>query len=212
MEKFTTFTAIAAPLPRDNIDTDAIIPAVAMKNAGTDKQALGAYLFYEWRFKPDGAPAEKFVLNQPQFEKAGILVAGRNFGCGSSREAAPWALKAYGIRCVIAPSFGDIFYFNCFKNSVLPAIVEPDAHERLMCDATTVAGKAPLTVDLEAIRITTASGESFSFDVDEAERHALLNDLDDIAATLEYETEITEFQQRHKQTRPWLYNTRFALN
>lgn len=211
MEKFTTYRAIAAPLPNDNIDTDAIIPAVAMKEAGTDKQALGGYLFCEWRVDPNGNTVEEFVLNQPQFKEPGIFVAGRNFGCGSSREAAVWALSAFGVRCVIAPSFGDIFYNNCFRNSVLPAIVDAQTQERLMQEVVEIDGAAALLVDLTAQTITTPSGTVCEFSIGAADRHALLNGLDDIAITLEYDAEITAFQAQHKQTRPWLYRTRFAL-
>ena len=203
MEKFTTFTAIAAPLPRDNIDTDAIIPAVAMKNAGTDKQALGAYLFYEWRFTPDGARVEEFVFNQPQFEGAGILVAGRNFGCGSSREAAPWALKAYGIRCVIAPSFGDIFYSNCFKNGILPIQLPKEQVDLLMDDAQRGAN-AVVTVDLESQEITGPDGGTIHFEIDAFRKHCLLNGLDDIGQTLEKAASIDTYEAKQKHAQPWL--------
>ena len=211
METFTRLTAIAAPLPNDNVDTDAIIPAVSLKRVGVDIAALGDYLFYEWRFDPAGKPIEDFVLNRPQFAAPGILVAGRNFGCGSSREHAVWSLLYAEVRCVVASSFGDIFYDNCFRNGVLPAIVRGDDHARLMRDVIEADGAKPMTVDLEAMRITAPSGEIYGFDVDPAGREALLRGLDDIAMTLEHEDEIAAFQQRHSAMRPWLYNTRFRV-
>ena len=211
MEKFTKLTATAAPMRNDNVDTDAIIPAVAMKNVGIDMRGLADYLFYEWRFDPSGAPVADFVLGQPQYKDTGIIVAGRNFGCGSSREHAVWALLYAGIRCVVAPSFGDIFYGNCFKNGVLPAKVDEATQESLMRDVEAANGATPMTVDLEALKIVSPTGNEYAFTVDAPGREALLSGLDDIGATLVYEEEISAFQKARAAEKPWLYNTRFAL-
>jgi 3-isopropylmalate/(R)-2-methylmalate dehydratase small subunit len=211
MDKFTQLTATAVPMRNDNIDTDAIIPAGAMKNVGIDMRGLGKYLFYEWRFDPSGAPIEDFILSQPQYKDAGIIVAGRNFGCGSSREHAVWALLYADIRCVIAPSFGDIFYGNCFKNGVLPAKVDAATHENLMREVEETNGGSAMSVDLETLKVVSPMGNEYAFTIDAPGREALLSGLDDIAATLVYDEEITSFQKLQAAEKPWLHNTRFAI-
>lgn len=211
MESFTRLEATAVPLPHDNVDTDAIVPAVSVKRVGADTEALGDFLFYEWRVDEDENPIPDFALNRSEFAGAGIMVGGRNFGCGSSREHAVWALKYAGFRCVVARSYGEIFYNNCFKNGVLPAIVGADDHAGLMDEVIALDGARPLAVDLEAQRIAMPSGNRFAFEVDPAGRESLLRGLDDIAMTLDHENDIAEYQARHRELRPWLYDTRFAL-
>ena len=192
MEPFVKLSGVAAPIDRVNIDTDAIIPAVHLKSIR--RTGYGEFLFERWRFNEDGSPKPEFVLNQPSYTNASILVAGRNFGCGSSREHAPWALNDYGIRCVIAPSFADIFFNNCFQNGLLP-IVLPEEQVRLIMDRTTENPGLQLNVDLEAQRIWDKNEEIVvEFNVDPFRRYCLLNGLDDIGLTLQQEDKIAAFE------------------
>jgi len=201
MEKFTTLTGIAAPMPLVNIDTDMIIPKQFLKTIA--RTGLGRNLFDEMRFNPDGSEKPDFVLNQPAYRKAEILVAGENFGCGSSREHAPWALLDFGIRAVIAPSYADIFYSNCFKNGILPIVLPADQVAVLMGDAQNGAN-ARITVDLEAQTVTSSDGHSFHFEVDPFRKHCLLNGLDDIDLTLEKSAAIDAFEKTAATLRPWV--------
>ena len=200
MQKFTTLTGVAAPLPIVNVDTDMIIPKDYLKTI--KRTGLGTGLFSEMRYNEDGTENPDFVLNQPAYRNAKILVAGDNFGCGSSREHAPWALMDFGIRCVISTSFADIFYNNCFKNGILPIVVSQDDLDKLMDDAERGAN-ATLTVDLEAKEIRGPDGGVVHFDLDEFKRHCLLNGLDDIALTLEKGPAIDGFEKAYTETRPW---------
>jgi len=200
MEKFTKLTGVAAPLPIVNIDTDMIIPKDYLKTI--KRTGLGSGLFAEMRFNEDGSENPDFVLNKPAYRNAQILVAGDNFGCGSSREHAPWALLDFGIRCVIATSFADIFYNNCFKNGILPIVVRPDELDKLMDDAAR-GSNATLTVDLEAQEIHGPDGGTIKFEIDAFKKHCLLNGLDDIGLTLEKGAAITSFEQKNAETRPW---------
>jgi 3-isopropylmalate/(R)-2-methylmalate dehydratase small subunit len=200
MDKFTTLTGIAAPYPVVNIDTDMIIPKDYLKTI--KRTGLGSGLFAEARFNEDGSENPDFVLNKPAYRKAQILVAGDNFGCGSSREHAPWALLDFGIRCVISTSFADIFYNNCFKNGILPIVVKPDELEKLLDDADRGAN-ATLSVDLESQEIHGPDGGVISFDIDAFRKHCLLNGLDDIGLTLEKVTAIDSFEKSTAASRPW---------
>ncbi|MFT4014135.1 MAG: 3-isopropylmalate dehydratase small subunit [Paracoccus sp. (in: a-proteobacteria)] len=201
MDKFATLTGIAAPMPLVNIDTDMIIPKQFLKTI--HRSGLGKNLFDEMRFNPDGSEVPDFVLNQPAWRASQIIIAGDNFGCGSSREHAPWALLDYGIRCVISTSFADIFYNNCFKNGILPIVMPQEVVNVLMEDARKGAN-ARMTVDLEAMTVTTSDGESFSFELDPFRRHCLLNGLDDIGLTMEKSPSIDAFENRMAQSRPWI--------
>jgi 3-isopropylmalate/(R)-2-methylmalate dehydratase small subunit len=200
MQKFTKLTGVAAPLPIVNIDTDMIIPKQFLKTI--ERTGLGRGLFYEMRFDEAGAEKPGFVLNQPAYRKAEILVAGDNFGCGSSREHAPWALLDYGIRCVISTSFADIFYNNCFKNGILPIVVTPEQLKLLMDDAER-GSNATLTVDLEAQTISGPDGGTISFEIDAFKKHCLLNGLDDIGLTLEKGAAIDTFEKKNAELHPW---------
>jgi 3-isopropylmalate/(R)-2-methylmalate dehydratase small subunit len=200
MEKFVKLTGVAAPLPVVNIDTDMIIPKDYLKTI--KRTGLGTGLFAEARYHEDGSVNEDFVLNKPAYRNATILVAGDNFGCGSSREHAPWALLDFGIRCVISTSFADIFYNNCFKNGILPIVVSQDDLDKLMDDAGRGAN-AILTVDLEAQEITGPDGGRIGFEIDAFRRHCLLNGLDDIGLTLEKAASIDSFEKQNASTRPW---------
>lgn len=201
MEKFTKLTGVAAPLPMINIDTDMIIPKQFLKTI--KRTGLGKSLFFEMRFDDDGNEVEDFVLNKPAYRKAEILVAGDNFGCGSSREHAPWAILDFGIRCVISTDFADIFYNNCFKNGILPIKLPPEDVEKLMDDAQRGAN-ATLTVDLENQTINGPDGGEISFELDPFRKHCLLNGLDDIALTMEKADKITAFEEKNKASQPWL--------
>ena len=201
MDKFTTLTGVAAPLDRVNIDTDAIIPKQYLKTIA--RTGLGTGLFSEMRYKDDGSENPDFVLNKPAYRNAKIIVAGDNFGCGSSREHAPWALLDYGITCVISTSFADIFYNNCFQNGVLPAKVSPEDLEKLMEGASRGAN-ATFTVDLEAQEITGPDGEAVKFDIDSYNKHCLLNGLDDIGLTMQKDKTISGYEGEVKSARPWL--------
>ena len=201
MDKFTTLTGIAAPMPLVNIDTDMIIPKQFLKTI--KRSGLGINLFDEMRYDRDGNELPDFVLNQPAYRDSQILVAGDNFGCGSSREHAPWALLDFGIRCVISTSFADIFFNNCFKNGILPVVLPQDAVDALMEDAKKGAN-ARMTVDLDAQTVTTSDGEVFGFDIDPFRKHCLMNGLDDIGLTMEKAPTIDDFEGRMAQARPWI--------
>jgi 3-isopropylmalate/(R)-2-methylmalate dehydratase small subunit len=200
MEKFTTLTGIAAPMPLVNIDTDMIIPKQFLKTIA--RTGLGKNLFDEMRYTLDGAEIPGFVLNQPAYRKAEILVAGDNFGCGSSREHAPWALLDFGIRCVISTSFADIFFNNCFKNGILPIVLPQEAVDHLMDDARKGAN-ARIAVDLAAQTVTASDGTTFGFEVDEFKKHCLINGLDDIGLTLEKAASIDSYEAKAATLRPW---------
>lgn len=200
MDKFTTLTGIAAPMPLVNIDTDMIIPKQFLKTI--KRSGLGVNLFDEMRYTQDGKEIPEFVLNQPAYRKAQIIIAGDNFGCGSSREHAPWALLDFGIRCVISTSFADIFYNNCFKNGILPIVMPQEVVDVLMADAKK-GENARQTIDLVAQTVTTSDGKSFPFEVDSHRKHCLLNGLDDIGLTLEKATAIDSFEKKQATLRPW---------
>ena len=201
MQKFTTLTGNAAPFPLINVDTDMIIPKQFLKTI--KRTGLGSALFFELRFDDSGQEKPDFVLNKPQYRKAQILVAGDNFGCGSSREHAPWALLDFGIRCVISTSFADIFYNNCFKNGILPIKVSPEELKKLMDDAERGAN-ATITVDLQEQTIRGPDGGTIRFDIDPFRKHCLLNGLDDIGLTLEKADAIDRFEASQSAQRPWL--------
>lgn len=200
MEKFTTLTGVAAPLPIMNVDTDMIIPKQFLKTI--QRTGLGTGLFSEMRYLDDGSENPDFVLNQPAYRNASILVAGDNFGCGSSREHAPWALLDFGVRCVISTSFADIFYNNCFKNGILPITVSQAELDRLMDDAQRGAN-ATLTIDLAAQEIRGPDGGVIKFDIDPFRKHCLLNGLDDIALTLQKADKIGDYEKQAAVNRPW---------
>jgi 3-isopropylmalate/(R)-2-methylmalate dehydratase small subunit len=200
MEKFTTLTGVAAPLPMINVDTDAIIPKQFLKTI--ERTGLGKHLLYELRYDEAGKEKPDFVLNRPAYRKAQILVAGENFGCGSSREHAPWALLDFGIRCVIAPSFADIFYNNCFQNGILPIKLPQEDVDKLMDDASR-GSNATITVDLEKQEIRGPDGGCIKFEMDPFRKRCLLEGLDNIGLTLESEQAIGEYEARAQAARPW---------
>ncbi len=201
MQKFNKLTSVAAPLPIINIDTDMIIPKDYLKTI--KRTGLGKGLFAEMRFGEDGSENPDFVLNQPAYRKAEILVAGDNFGCGSSREHAPWALLDFGIKSVISTSFADIFYNNCFKNGILPIMVSQKQLDQLMDDAQR-GSNATLSIDLEAQTIAGPDGGTIHFEIDPDRKHRLLNGIDDIGETLEKAPDITSYEKRMKDSRPWI--------
>ena len=201
MDKFTTLTGVAAPLNMINVDTDKIIPKQYLKTIA--RTGLGTALFSEMRYKDDGSENEDFVLNKPAYRNAQILVAGENFGCGSSREHAPWALLDFGIRCVVAPSFADIFYNNCFKNGILPIKLPQEDVDKLMDDAER-GSNATVTVNLEAQEISGPDGGMIKFDIDPHLKHCLLNGLDDVGLTLKKEAKITSFEEKAAAAHPWV--------
>ena len=201
MEKFTKLTGVAAPMPMINVDTDMIIPKQFLKTI--ERSGLGKNLFDEMRYDADGNENPDFVLNKPAYRKAQILVAGENFGCGSSREHAPWALLDFGIRCVVAPSFADIFFNNCFKNGILPIVLPQEQVDLLMDDAER-GSNAVVTVDLENQVITGPDGGEVRFEVDAFRKHCLLNGLDDIGLTLEKADAIDAYEAKQAATTPWL--------
>ena len=201
MEKFEKLTAIAAPMPLINIDTDMIIPKQFLKTI--KRTGLGVSAFYEMRYNLDGSNKPDFVLNKEAYKDANILVAGDNFGCGSSREHAPWALLDFGIRCVISTSFADIFYNNCFKNGILPVIVTEEQLRLLMKDAEK-GSNSRMVVDLENQNIETSDGDVIAFDVDPHSKHCLINGLDDIGLTLEKVASIDAFEIKMAQSAPWV--------
>ena len=212
MEAFRVLDGIVAPMDRPNVDTDAIIPKQFLKSI--KRSGFGPNLFDEWRYMDRGEPGmdnsnrplnPDFVLNQDRYQGASILLARDNFGCGSSREHAPWALLDFGFRTVIAPSFADIFFNNCFKNGILPVVLPADVVQRLFEEVEANEGYQ-LTVDLEQQCVKTPSAESFSFEVDEFRRHCLLEGLDDIGLTLQHVDDIKEYEARRSQEAPWLFN------
>jgi 3-isopropylmalate/(R)-2-methylmalate dehydratase small subunit len=203
MQPFTKLTGIAAHLPVANVDTDKIIPAHHLKTI--KRTGLGVHLFETLRFHDDGSEREDFVLNRHPYRNAEILIAGENFGCGSSREHAPWALLDFGIRCVIAPSFADIFFNNCFKNGVLPVILEPEQIEILLREAAE-AENPTFTVDLEQQHIQRPIGnEMFKFEIDPFRKHCLLNGLDDVGVTMQKGHHIDRFETEQRAAHPWLH-------
>jgi len=201
MDKFTTLTGVAAPMPLINIDTDMIIPKQFLKTIA--RTGLGKNLFDEMRYNQDGSEKPEFVLNQPAYRDSEILVAGENFGCGSSREHAPWALLDFGIRCVISASYADIFYNNCFKNGILPITLPQDQVDALMEDARKGAN-ARISVDLLAQTVTSSDGKVFAFEIDAFKKHCLLNGLDDIGLSLEKSASIDTYETQVLSTRPWV--------
>ncbi|HBZ43149.1 MAG TPA: 3-isopropylmalate dehydratase small subunit [Maritimibacter sp.] len=201
MEKYEKFTGIAAPMPLVNIDTDMIIPKVFLKTI--KRSGLGVNLFDEMRYDRQGNEIPDFVLNKPQYRDAQILVTGDNFGCGSSREHAPWALADFGIKCIVSTSFADIFYNNCFKNGILPIVLPQEDVDKLMDDAERGAN-AQVTVDLENQTISGPDGGEISFEVDSFKKHCLLNGLDDIGLTMEKKASIDAFEAKAAQERPWV--------
>jgi len=200
MDKFDTLTGTAAPMHLVNVDTDMIIPARYLKTI--KRTGLGTGLFYDLRFNDDGSQKPDFVLNKPAYKGASILIAGDNFGCGSSREHAPWALLDFGIRCVISTSFADIFYNNCFKNGILPIVVTPEQLEALFDDASR-GSNAKVTVDLATQTITGPDGGSITFEIDSFRKHCLLNGLDDIGLTEVKADKISDYESRLANERPW---------
>ena len=203
MDKFTTLDGIAAPLPIINCDTDKIIPKQHLKTIA--RTGLGKALFDELRYRADGSENPDFVLNQPAYRHAKILVAGENFGCGSSREHAPWALMDFGIRCIIASSFADIFYNNCFKNGILPIKLPQEIVDQLMDDARKGAN-ARLSIDLANQTVTRPDGQKIHFEIDAFRKHCLLNGLDDVGLTLEKGAAIDRYEQRTRMSQPWLFS------
>ena len=201
MEKFEEFAGVAAPMPLVNIDTDMIIPKQFLKTI--KRSGLGVSLFYEMRYDMDGNEVDGFVLNKPAWRNAEIIVACENFGCGSSRDHAPWALKDFGIRCVVSTSFGDIFYNNCFKNGILPVTLDKEQVDRLMEHARNGAN-AKIVVDLENQQLVAPDGESFRFEIDPFRKKCLLEGLDDIGLTLQKAQRIDEFEARRRLETPWL--------
>ncbi|MDG2187502.1 MAG: 3-isopropylmalate dehydratase small subunit [Hyphomicrobiales bacterium] len=201
MEKFKNFTAVAAPLKEINIDTDKIIPKQYLKTI--QRTGLGKGLFSEMRYNDDGTDNKNFVLNQDKYKNSKILVTGDNFGCGSSREHAPWALLDYGIKVVISTSFADIFYGNCFKNGMLPIVLD-DKEVSLLMEETERGANATLGIDLENQEITTSDGNIINFKIDNFLKHCLLNGLDDIALTLEKDKDIGNYETEIKNIRPWV--------
>lgn len=212
MEKFTTMTGLVAPMDRSNVDTDAIIPKQFLKSI--KRSGFGPNLFDEWRYLDHGEPGmdnstrpinPDFVLNQNRYQGASILLARENFGCGSSREHAPWALLDFGFRVIIAPSYADIFFNNCFKNGILPIVLDAQVVDELF-QAVAANEGYQLTVDLEAQTITTPEGKSIAFDVEEFRKHCLLNGLDDIGLTLQHVDDIRAYEAKRNAAAPWLFN------
>ena len=212
MKAFTKITAIVAPLNRSNVDTDAIIPKQFLKSI--KRSGFGPNAFDEWRYLDHGEPGMDnskrplnpgFSLNQPRYQGAQILLTRKNFGCGSSREHAPWALDDYGFRAVIAPSFADIFFNNCYKNGLLPIVLTEEQVDQLFKEVEANEGYQ-LSIDLAEQTLTTPSGETFKFDITEHRKHCLLNGLDEIGLTLQHADEIRDFEEKRRQSQPWLFN------
>ena len=201
MTPFTTLTGVAAPMPLINIDTDMIIPKQFLKTI--KRSGLGVNLFDEMRYNQDGSEKPEFVLNQPAYRQAEIIVAGENFGCGSSREHAPWALLDFGIRCVISASYADIFYSNCFKNGILPIIL-PQAQVDVLMDDANKGANARISVDLATQTVTTSDGRSFRFELDPFKKHCLMHGLDDIGLSLEKVASIDSYEAQAANQRPWV--------
>ena len=213
MKAFTKITAIVAPLDRSNVDTDAIIPKQFLKSI--KRSGFGPNAFDEWRYLDHGEPGmdnskrplnPDFSLNQPRYQGAQILLTRKNFGCGSSREHAPWALDDYGFRAVIAPSFADIFFNNCYKNGLLPIVLTEEQVNQLFKEVEANEGYQ-LSIDLAEQTLTTPSGETFTFDITEHRKHCLLNGLDEIGLTLQHADEIRDFEEKRRQSQPWLFNS-----
>ena len=213
MKAFTKITAIVAPLDRSNVDTDAIIPKQFLKSI--KRSGFGPNAFDEWRYFDHGEPGmdnskrplnPDFSLNQPRYQGAQILLTRKNFGCGSSREHAPWALDDYGFRAVIAPSFADIFFNNCYKNGLLPIVLTEEQVDQLFKEVEANEGYQ-LSIDLAEQTLTTPSGETFKFDITEHRKHCLLNGLDEIGLTLQHADEIHDFEEKRRQSQPWLFNS-----
>lgn len=212
MKAFTKITAIVAPLDRSNVDTDAIIPKQFLKSI--KRSGFGPNAFDEWRYLDHGEPGmdnskrplnPDFSLNQPRYQGAQILLTRKNFGCGSSREHAPWALDDYGFRAIIAPSFADIFFNNCYKNGLLPIVLTEEQVDQLFKEVEANEGYQ-LSIDLAEQTLTTPSGETFTFDITEHRKHCLLNGLDEIGLTLQHADEIHDFEEKRRQSQPWLFN------
>ena len=203
MESLRTITGIAAPLMRANVDTDQIIPALFL--GGTDAKGYGKYLFHHWRYREDGSPDPGFLLNQPPYGKSEVLLADRNFGCGSSRERAPKALREFGFRAVIAPSFGGIFFNNCYRNGIVPVELPIEAVREIAREVEDSAGEGRVTVDLEAQQVTSPSGRRYSFAAPVTLRDMLLQGVDEIELTLARGDEIEAFRSRDRLRRPWAY-------
>ena len=212
MKAFTTITGLVCPLDRANVDTDAIIPKQFLKSI--KRTGFGPYLFDEWRYTNYGEPDmdctnrplnKDFVLNQARFKGAEVMLARDNFGCGSSREHAPWAIDDYGFRVIIAPSFADIFYSNCYKNGILPIVASADMVDRLFNECESNEGYS-ISVDLASQAVTLPSGDIFTFDITPHRKHCLLNGLDEIGLTLEHQDKIKAFEEKHKATQPWLFS------
>ena len=213
MKAFTKISAIVAPLDRSNVDTDAIIPKQFLKSI--KRSGFGPNAFDEWRYLDHGEPGmdnskrplnPDFSLNQPRYQGAQILLTRKNFGCGSSREHAPWALDDYGFRAVIAPSFADIFFNNCYKNGLLPIVLTEEQVDQLFKEVEANEGYQ-LSIDLAEQTLTTPSGETFTFDITEHRKHCLLNGLDEIGLTLQHADEIRDFEEKRRQSQPWLFNS-----
>ena len=204
MEKFTVIRAIAAPLLRDNVDTDIVIRIERLVGASR-KSELGRFAFEAWRYRPDGSEDPAFILNREPYRRARILLAGRNFGCGSSREGAVWALKQMGFRAVLAPSFGDIFFNNCFQNGVLPVIMAADAVEAIARQIEADPERKQVAVDLPRSVVIAPDGAETPFRIDRLRREALLEGLDEIGLTLKRESDVAAFQARDRARRPWIY-------
>ena len=202
MKPVGTITGRMAPLLRSDIDTDQIIPKQFLKRI--ERTGFGAYLFHDWAFDPEDEPRPDFVLNRPEYAGAQVLITGHNFGSGSSREHAPWAIQDHGFAAIIAPSFADIFYNNCFKNGVLPIVLPAEVVDRLFRENAATEGYR-LVVDLAAQSVTTPSGESWDFEVDAERKHRLMNGLDDIGITLTHVDKIRAYEERRKQETPWLF-------
>ena len=203
MEALRSVTGVAAPMMRINIDTDQIIPALFL--GGTDAKGYGAHLFHHWRFLPDGRPNPEFILNQPPYDAAQVLLADRNFGCGSSRERAPKALREFGFRAVIAPSFGGIFFNNCYRNGIVPVELPIEDVRRIADEVEASQGKGEVTVDLEGQTVTSPQGARFRFTAPATLRQMLLDGVDEIALTLKRLDEIERFRARDRERRPWAY-------
>jgi 3-isopropylmalate/(R)-2-methylmalate dehydratase small subunit len=205
MEPFTTHTGLVVPLDRTNVNTDEIIPARFLKSI--KRTGFGTALFANWRLQPDGLPNPDFVLNLPRYQGASILLAGDNFGCGSSREHAPWAIREYGFRCIIAPSFANIFYNNCFNNGILPVSFDEATVRELMAETEQTEGYT-LSVDLATQTVTTPAGQVLHFEIDQFRKQALLQGLDNIGWTLSHADEIAAYEARRRQEAPWLFASR----
>jgi 3-isopropylmalate/(R)-2-methylmalate dehydratase small subunit len=202
MEKYTNHTSVAALMNRSNVDTDQIIAKQFLKKV--ERTGFGQHLFHDWRFNEDGTPNAEFELNNPKFDGAKVLVVGDNFGCGSSREHAPWAIEDYGFNTIISTSFADIFYNNCFKNGILPIVVDADTLKALMSEISANQG-VEFSIDLDKQKVATPGGISISFDIDGFRKHNLANGLDDIGLTLAHTDRIDSFEAKHKETFPWLW-------